>query len=148
MKLEINGGNYEIEIMQNTIKVNNDKELDLIIVSMDEERSVKINGKTYHLDFEEEGKPSLMTINGMTYLISKTSLSHISLREVRAPISGKIIDIRTTKGTAVKEGQVLMILEAMKMEIQIKSPVNKIVEEVKVSKGQSVKTSDILISFD
>jgi biotin carboxyl carrier protein len=76
-------------------------------------------------------------------LISKTSLSHISLREVKAPISGKIIDIRTTKGIAVKEGQVLMILEAMKMEI-----INKIVEEVKVSKGQSVKTGDILISFD
>jgi biotin carboxyl carrier protein len=119
MKLEINGAIYEIEIMQNTVKVNNDKELDLIIVSMDEEKSVKINGKTYHLDFEEEGEPSLMIINGMTYLISKTSLSHISLREVKAPISGKIIDIHTTRGIAVKEDQVLMILEAMKMQIQI-----------------------------
>ena len=41
-----------------------------------------------------------------------------------------------------------MILEAMKMEIQIKSPVNKIVGQVKVTKGQSVKTGDVLISFD
>ena len=89
-----------------------------------------------------------MIINGMTYLVSKTSLSHILLYELKAPISGKIIDIRTTKGNAVKEGQVLMILEAMKMEIQIKSPVNKIVGEVKVTKGQSVKTGDPLISFD
>ena len=147
MKLEINGTMYDIEIIQNKVKVNSDRELDLI-TNMDEEKSVKINGKIYHLDFEEEGEPSLMIINGMTYLVSKTSLSHISLRELKAPISGKIIDIRTTKGIAVKEGQVLMILEAMKMEIQIKSPVNKIVGEVKVTKGQSIKIGDILINFD
>jgi biotin carboxyl carrier protein len=147
MKLEVNGTIYDIEIMRNKVKVDGDRELDLI-TNIDEEKSVKINGKTYHLDFVEEGEPSLMIINGMTYLVSKTSLSHISLHELKAPISGKIIDIRTTKGIAVKEGQVLMILEAMKMEIHIKSPVNKIVGEVKVTKGQSVKTGDILISFD
>jgi biotin carboxyl carrier protein len=147
MKLEVNGTIYDIEIMQNKVKVNSDKELDLII-HLNEEKSIKINGMTYHLDFEDEGEPSLMIINGMTYLVSKTSLSHISLSQLKAPISGKIIDVRTTKGIAVKEGQVLMILEAMKMQIQIKSPVNKIVGEVKVTKGQSVKTGDVLISFD
>jgi pyruvate carboxylase len=41
-----------------------------------------------------------------------------------------------------------MILEAMKMETQIKSPVSKRIKEIKVSKGQSVKTGDILISFE
>jgi biotin carboxyl carrier protein len=146
MKLKVNGQIYDIEIVQNKVKVNGSKELDMI-PSMDEQK-ITINGKTYHLDFEEEGEPSLMIINGMTYLVSKTSVSHLSLRELKAPISGKIIDIRTNKGTAIKEGQVLMILEAMKMEIQIKSPANKIVREVKVSKGESVKTGDILISFD
>ena len=147
MKLKVNGTIYDIEIMQDKVKVDSDKELDLII-NLEKEKSIKINGKTYRLDFEEEGEPSLMIINGMIYLVSKTSLSHISLRELKAPISGKIIDIRTSKGITVKEGQVLMILEAMKMEIQIKSPVNKIVGQVKVTKGQSVKTGDVLISFD
>ena len=145
MKIEVNGIVYDIEIMQSKVRVNSNKELDMI-TSMDESK-IMINGKTYYLDFEEEGEPSLMIINGMTYLVSKASISHISLHELKSPISGKIIDIRTTTGVAVKEGQVLMILEAMKMEIQIKSPVNKIVGEVKVSKGQSVKTGDILISF-
>ena len=147
MKLKVNGTIYDIEIMQDKVKVDSDKELDLII-NLEKEKSIKINGKTYRLDFEEEGEPSLMIINGMIYLVSKTSLSHISLRELKAPISGKIIDILTTSGVDIKEGQVLMILEAMKMEIQIKSPVNKIVGQVKVTKGQSVKTGDVLISFD
>ena len=133
MKLKVNGTIYDIEIMQDKVKVDSDKELDLII-NLEKEKSIKINGKTYHLDFEEEGEPSLMIINGMIYLVSKTSLSHISLRELKAPISGKIIDIRTSKGIAVKEGQVLMILEAMKMEIQIKSPVNKIIRQLKCLK--------------
>ena len=112
MKLKVNGTIYDIEIMQDKVKVDSDKELDLII-NLEKEKSIKINGKTYRLDFEEEGEPSLMIINGMIYLVSKTSLSHISLRELKAPISGKIIDIRTSKGITVKEGQVLMILEAM-----------------------------------
>jgi biotin carboxyl carrier protein len=51
-------------------------------------------------------------------------------------------------GIVIKEGQVLMILEAMKMEIQIKSPVSKRIKEIKVSKGQSVKIGDVLISFE
>jgi biotin carboxyl carrier protein len=67
---------------------------------------------------------------------------------LKAPISGKIVDILTTTGIVIKEGQVLMILEAMKMEIQIKSPVSKRIKEIKVSKGQSVKIGDILISFE
>jgi hypothetical protein len=62
MKLEVNGTIYDIETMQNKVKVNSDKELDLI-TNMDEEKSVKINGKTYHLDFEEEGEPSLMILS-------------------------------------------------------------------------------------
>jgi pyruvate carboxylase subunit B len=145
MKLEVNGIVYDIGIMQHKVKINN-RELDMI-ANMNEEM-IMINGKTYHLDFEEEGEPSLMIINGMTYLVSKSSVSHISVRELKAPISGKVVDILTTKGIAIKEGQVLIILEAMKMEIQIKSPVSKEIREIKVSKGQSVKTGDVLIVFE
>lgn len=145
MKLKVNETIYDIEIMQQKVKVNN-KELDMV-TNMDEEK-IMINGKTYHLDFVEEGEPSLMIINGMTYFVSKTSLGHVSLHGLKAPISGKIVDVLTTTGIVIKEGQVLMILEAMKMEIQIKSPVSKRIKEIKVSKGQSVKTGDVLIIFE
>ena len=146
MKIKINGTTYEIEIMQQKVKVNNIQELDMV-ASIDEEK-VMIEGKTYHLDFVEEGEPSLMIINGMTYLVSKASLIHSSLQELKAPITGKIVDILTTSGVDIKEGQVLIVLEAMKMEIQIKSPVSKRIKEIKVSKGQFVKTGDILVGFE
>ncbi len=145
MKLEVNGRPYEIEIMSKKVKVNN-KELD-ILASMDEGK-IMIGGKTYHLDYQEEGEPSLMVINGMTYLVSKASSSRISVHELKAPITGEVVDVLVANGITVKEGQVLMILEAMKMEIQIKSPGNKKVKEIKVTKGQSIKIGDVLISFE
>lgn len=146
MKIKVNGTTYEIEIMQQKVKVNNIQELDMV-ASIDEEK-IMIDGKTYHLDFVEEGERSLMIINGMTYLVSKASLIHSSLHELKAPITGKVVDILTTSGVDIKEGQVIIVLEAMKMEIQIKSLVSKRIKEIKVSKGQSVKTGDVLVDFE
>ena len=135
MKIKVNGTSYDIEIMQQKVKINNIQELDMV-ASIDEEK-IMIDGKTYHLDFVEEGEPSLMIINGMTYLVSKASLIHSSLHELKAPITGKVVDILTTSGVDIKEGQVLIVLEAMKMEIQIKSLVSK-----------RIKTGDVLVDFE
>jgi glutaconyl-CoA/methylmalonyl-CoA decarboxylase subunit gamma len=67
---------------------------------------------------------------------------------VRAPISGRVIDVLVQVGSNVTEGQTLIILEAMKMENQIKSPVSAKISEVKVDKGQSVKTGEVLVAFE
>jgi biotin carboxyl carrier protein len=52
------------------------------------------------------------------------------------------------KGSKVKVGQVMIVLEAMKMENEIKSPASKWIKDINVSKGQSVKTGDVLVTFD
>jgi urea carboxylase len=100
------------------------------------------------LDFVEEGEPSLMIINGMTYLLSESSLSLAQLKEIKTPISGKVKDVFAKARSQVKEGQVVVIIEAMKMEIQIKSPATGIIKEIKASKDQSVKTGEILVTFE
>jgi biotin carboxyl carrier protein len=145
MKIEVNGTIYDIEVMREKVKVNS-KELTMV-ANVDEDK-ITLEGKTFHLDFVEEGEPSLMIINGMTYVVSKNSLRHASLNEIKAPISGKVIDIFVVAQSEVKEGQVLMVIEAMKMEIQIKSQVSKRIKEIKVSKGQSVKTGEVIITFE
>ncbi len=63
---------------------------------------------------------------------------------VTAPMTGKIISIKVGKGEQVKAGQVLCILEAMKMENEITAPVAGIVREVLVSEGASVSEGDPL----
>lgn len=67
---------------------------------------------------------------------------------IRPPMPGKIISVRVKEGDAVKAGEVVLILEAMKMANEITSPYTGKVKEVKVSAGQSVAPEDVVISIE
>ena len=64
---------------------------------------------------------------------------------VNAPMPGTILKVNVTQGQAVKEGEVLCILEAMKMENEIMAPKAGTVTQVVTSKGASVNTGDVLV---
>ena len=66
---------------------------------------------------------------------------------VRAPLPGTINDIKVTVGQAVKKGETLVILEAMKMENNIDSDRDGKVQEVKVQKGDTVMEGAILVTI-
>ncbi len=66
---------------------------------------------------------------------------------INAPIPGKILDIKVSVGDAIKKDQLLLILEAMKMENEIFSPNEGIVESIPVSNGDSVNAGDLLVSI-
>jgi len=63
---------------------------------------------------------------------------------VKAPMPGKIIKVVAAAGQAVKKGDVLMILEAMKMQNDIVSPVDGVVKSLNAVADQGVKTNEIL----
>lgn len=63
---------------------------------------------------------------------------------VNSPMPGKIIKVVAAAGQAVKKGDVLMILEAMKMQNEITASVDGTVKSINVAADQSVKTNDIL----
>ena len=66
---------------------------------------------------------------------------------VNSPMPGTILDVKVNVGDTVSEGQVLMILEAMKMENDIVAPVAGKVAGINVKKGDSVNSNDVLASI-
>jgi biotin carboxyl carrier protein len=70
-----------------------------------------------------------------------------SLKDIKAPMPGLILDLKIKPGDEVKKGDVVLILEAMKMENIIKSPGDGVVKEVRVSLKQSVEKNQVLILF-
>ena len=64
---------------------------------------------------------------------------------VEAPLPGNVLSIKVNQGDSVKEGDVLLIIEAMKMENEVAAPCDGSVQQIVVSTGQMVSTGDALI---
>ena len=64
---------------------------------------------------------------------------------VNAPMPGTILDVKVQQGANVKKGDILVILEAMKMENEILAPQDGTVAQVSVTKGASVNSGDVLV---
>ena len=69
------------------------------------------------------------------------------MHEVRASMAGKVLAIVAGAGTAVAEGDDLLVLESMKMEIPITSPAAGVVEQVRVGVGATVQPGDLLMTL-
>lgn len=67
--------------------------------------------------------------------------------KVDAPMPGNILDVKVSNGTAVKAGQVLVILEAMKMENEIVAPQDGTVASINVNKGDTVEAGQTIVAL-
>ena len=67
---------------------------------------------------------------------------------VKAPMPGNILDVKVKAGASVKAGDVLVILEAMKMENEIVAPQDGTVASINVNKGDTVNSGDVLVSMN
>lgn len=67
--------------------------------------------------------------------------------DVSAPMPGSILDIKVKVGDTVKKGQILLVLEAMKMENEIVSPRDAKIVSVQAVKGETVNPGDVMIQL-
>lgn len=88
--------------------------------------------------------------NEQDLLLEKMGLKQAKsnlLTEVKAPMPGLILDIPVKEGDAVQKGDVLIVLEAMKMENSIKSSQPGIIRKILVNTGQGVDKNQVMIQF-
>lgn len=84
-------------------------------------------------------------------LISEMGLSLGSAQvenDVKAPMPGLILDVNVSEGDEVKEGDYLLVLEAMKMENALTAPIDGKVKTISVSKGDKVDKNQLLIEME
>jgi len=143
-RIKVNENDYEVELIGQKVRVNS-REIPLVF---GDDNKIMLNGNWFRLDYTDDGEPSLMIVNGISYLVSKKI--HQSAEEIKqlvAPINGRILDILVKSGSQIEKGQLLLVIEAMKMENQIKSPVTTNILELKVQVGQTVKAGQVLVTF-
>ena len=120
--------------------------------------NVTVNGVVYEVEVEEVGAVASAPVAAPAPAASvaspkvapapaaKTAAS--GAMAVKAPMPGNILKVNVKAGDAVKKGDVLCILEAMKMENEICAPADGTVAGVNVSQGATVQTDDVLLSLN
>ncbi len=81
-----------------------------------------------------------------TQEISKQPSSNES-EQLLAPLPGKIFDVKVSNGTKVKKGDLLLIIEAMKLENEILAPRDGVIKKLNKNKGESVASGESLLEF-
>lgn len=74
--------------------------------------------------------------------------ANLSGEPIKAPMPGTVLSIKVTPGTAVKRGDIVLILEAMKMENEIFAPRDGVIAQIVTTQGASVNTGDVLMTMN
>jgi len=114
---------------------------------------VSVNGKTYEVVVEETSNTGMGQVAAAAAKVEPAPVNtEVSARgpiaegaPVNAPLSGSILAIKVKPGESVNAGQVLLTLEALKMENEIVAPAAGVVKEICVQTGAMVSVGDVLV---
>lgn len=116
---------------------------------------VEVNGIAFDVELEKpvaQPKPVVRAVAAPVRTVEAPKAAQeavaAGVSAVRSPLPGTIIDIRVTVGQAVKKGETVVVLEAMKMENNIDADRDGKVKEIKVAKGDTVMEGSILITIE
>ncbi len=118
---------------------------------------IKVNGNQYDVEVEEVmGKANAQKTapaevkaeTPVKQAVEAAPTGSKGSSNVTSPMPGTILKVNVAVGDIVKKGQVLLILEAMKMENEIVSPADGKIVQVKVAKSASVNAGDLLVSIE
>lgn len=109
---------------------------------------VKVNGKLYEVELEEVKENAASIAAPAAAPAAPAAAPVAGGTKVPAPMAGKILEIKVAAGAKVTKGDTIAILEAMKLENEIKSPAAGTVKAICVTKGAMVNNGDALIVLE
>ncbi len=155
--------NFEVSETQGAWTVNgNPMELDTLVIK-DNMLHVLHQHTSYRVEivsFSKEAKTASIKVNGHTYSIAikdrfddllrqlgLDNLQSAKVAELKAPMPGLVLSVLVKEGDEVKKGDNLLVLEAMKMENNIKSPADVTIKSIKIKPSDKVEKNQVLIQF-
>ena len=140
-KVSLNGNSMKVEIVKSSLShfslIVKNKIYDIII---QDENTISVDGESYNVKVEDERLQELKKLKGEDELAEEVT--------VAASMPGLIIKIEVKEGDKVKAGQGLAIIEAMKMQNEVKAPKDGIVKQILVKKGMTVNGGDTLVVIE
>lgn len=116
---------------------------------------ITVNGVAYDVAVEEMGEGAAASAQAPAAApkkaapkVAPAAAAGAGAIKINSPMPGNILSVKASAGQAVKKGDVLMILEAMKMENEICAPQDGTIASVQVSAGDSVESGDVLVTMD
>ena len=114
--------------------------------------SVVVNGSRYNVEVSEGFNDSIQVksiteVEGKSVKNAKSAAAGATENDIVASLPGAVHKILVSAGDHVKKGQAIVVLEAMKMEIEVKAPKDGIIGSIEVSKGQSVANNQVVAKF-
>ena len=109
---------------------------------------IKVNGKSYRVELEAIEQVDSAPLEEKRKQEPKKIINNDGVKEVVSPIQGQVTNIKVKVGDKVQKGDVLLIIEAMKLENEVVSPFEGQVAEILVTKGQNVKAKDAIIIIE
>ena len=157
----VDGKEFEIEVVDEKHIRIGDRLLEVDFESVNGQPvfSVILDGKSYESFISESDEGWQVLMRGRQYQITVEDEREKRLRaaagggvaeggefNLKAPMPGLVVAIPVSEGQEIKKGQVLIILESMKMQNELKSPKDGIVERIRVKAGESVEQKQALLS--
>ena len=109
---------------------------------------IKVNGKSYRVELEEIEQVDSTPLEEKRKQDTKKIVNNDGGKEVVSPIQGQVTNVKVKVGDKVQKGDVLLIVEAMKLENEVVSPFEGQVAEILVTKGQNVKAKEPIVIIE
>ena len=108
--------------------------------------TITVNGTAYDVTVEEGGAGSTAPKKSVAKPAAPANAQ--GAVKVNAPMPGKILSVKVQAGDAVKKGDIIMILEAMKMENEIPAPQDGTIASINANAGSTVEAGDVLATLN